>query len=291
MADTTAGAALTRAHRSAQETIATQTALDVQSAWGVLDLRNLDRTQARWLDTVSPVVVDGRKSSIRASAAYLRSFSVVETGTAMTVVEDVIDAAVREAVATSLRVVGPVQVKALTGSGVALEAASRTAAEAVTGAVVRHVLDGGRVTAERSVGRDSRTVGWRRIGVGANCRFCSMLIGRGEVYTAETVRFTAHDHCNCAAEPAYSGAAASPVQWAASERTGRSSRAVNLALSKDGLPDEELAALRLTQARAELPVLERSLADLERRAAAGESVSGPLDWQRARVAELRRIAA
>lgn len=45
------------------------------------------------------------------------------------------------------------------------------------------------------------------------------------------------------------------------------------------------------QARTELAVLERTLADLEARAAAGEPVAGPLEFQRERVAVLRDLAA
>jgi hypothetical protein len=44
-------------------------------------------------------------------------------------------------------------------------------------------------------------------------------------------------------------------------------------------------------ARAELASLEKALADLEARAAAGEDVSGPLAWQRDRIDHLRRLAA
>lgn len=42
--------------------------------------------------------------------------------------------------------------------------------------------------------------GWARQLSGAeNCPFCAMLASRGAVYSEETVKFTAHDHCDCSA--------------------------------------------------------------------------------------------
>jgi hypothetical protein len=295
MADTPEGAALTRAHRAAQTQVAQDTAQLVRASWPLLDLRDIDGSRMRWVRTVTPVVVDGRLTSIRTSAAYLRSFSLAELGSPMGVIEDVIDDAVRAAISTSLDVTGPVTVKALTGSGFAVEHAGATALESVTGSVVRHVLDGGRTTVERSVEREPRFVGWRRVGVGANCRFCNMLIGRGEVYSAGTVRFASHDHCNCGAEPASGGPPASALQYSASARvqTPADRERVRVALGGDAapaIPEADLAAARVAQARAELPVLERSLADLERRAVSGMDLSGPIEWQRARIEALRAAA-
>lgn len=42
--------------------------------------------------------------------------------------------------------------------------------------------------------------GWARQLSGAeNCPFCAMLASRGAVYSKESVKFTAHDHCDCSA--------------------------------------------------------------------------------------------
>lgn len=46
-----------------------------------------------------------------------------------------------------------------------------------------------------------------------------------------------------------------------------------------------------TQARAELRALEKTLAELERRASAGEDVVAPMAWQRDRIAALRELVA
>lgn len=71
------------------------------------------------------------------------------------------------------------------------------------GGMQRTVADQHRLTVVESTQRDPQAKGWRRIGVGANCRLCNKLIARGAVYTDETVTFRTHDHCNCAASPTW----------------------------------------------------------------------------------------
>ncbi|WP_146243444.1 hypothetical protein [Curtobacterium sp. MCLR17_034] len=68
--------------------------------------------------------------------------------------------------------------------------------------------------------RDPQAVGWRRVASGG-CKFCAMLAARGAVYTANTARFAAHEHCHCTAAPAfvgYDGPEASTVQYVASKK-------------------------------------------------------------------------
>lgn len=71
----------------------------------------------------------------------------------------------------------------------------------LSGGLQRVVVDMHRQTVTQSAIADPKAVGWRRVGVGENCEFCSMLIGRGYVYTRGSVKFRSHDHCNCAAAP------------------------------------------------------------------------------------------
>lgn len=73
----------------------------------------------------------------------------------------------------------------------------------LTGGTQRRIANFARVTVMRSSVRDPRSRGWQRVG-SPQCDFCRMLIGRGAVYRTETTAgFDAHDHCNCAAEPAW----------------------------------------------------------------------------------------
>lgn len=73
------------------------------------------------------------------------------------------------------------------------------------GGMQRRVVNFGRFTIMESSLSDPRADGWQRLGRGANCPFCDLLISRGAVYTKATADFGAHDDCNCIAVPAFGG--------------------------------------------------------------------------------------
>lgn len=75
----------------------------------------------------------------------------------------------------------------------------------ILGGTQRRIVDHIRYTVTESATADPAAVGWQRVGVGSNCPFCDMLIGRGAVYTEATADFGSHDHCNCQATPAWKG--------------------------------------------------------------------------------------
>ncbi len=70
----------------------------------------------------------------------------------------------------------------------------------INGGIQRRIADHSRLTVMDSSLADPSAVGWRRVGAG-ECGFCSMLLGRGAVYSEATADFAAHDHCQCGAEP------------------------------------------------------------------------------------------
>lgn len=72
----------------------------------------------------------------------------------------------------------------------------------ILGGTQRRIANFSRLTVSRSSIEDPQARGWVRVG-NPRCDFCRMLIGRGAVYTEATVGFDAHDHCNCAAAPAW----------------------------------------------------------------------------------------
>lgn len=74
----------------------------------------------------------------------------------------------------------------------------------VNGGMQRRIANWGRETVMGSALADPKADGWQRVGAGS-CDFCNMLIGRGAVYSEATADFASHDHCNCAAVPAFSG--------------------------------------------------------------------------------------
>jgi hypothetical protein len=73
------------------------------------------------------------------------------------------------------------------------------------GGLQRRVINFGRFTVMGSSIADPKAEGWQRLGQGANCAFCDMLISRGAVYSEASADFGAHDHCNCVAVPAFDG--------------------------------------------------------------------------------------
>jgi len=72
----------------------------------------------------------------------------------------------------------------------------------IAGGIQRRIANFSRLTVMDSSMQDPAARGWRRTGSG-ECDFCRMLIGRGAVYTEASVDFQSHDHCNCAAVPAF----------------------------------------------------------------------------------------
>ncbi len=75
--------------------------------------------------------------------------------------------------------------------------------ESLRPAVSKYVQAAGRITITRASDRDPKAYGWARVGSGASCRFCLMLIGRGEVYRERSVHFAAHKGCDCSAVPSW----------------------------------------------------------------------------------------
>lgn len=220
VARTHAGATLTRMHRAAQSRIADDMRGRILDTWPMLDPSSLDKSIDRWIAATLPDVIAGRKVAVDTASNYLKSFSYAESGKITTVIPSKVTAASAAAITTSLRVTGPITIKTLTASGFSLDHSVATALEGVTGASVRHALDGGRDTVRESVANDPNTFGWKRIGGGTStCNFCLMLIGRGEVYWKDTANFASHDNCQCTAEPDYEGGPRpTPTQYVATKR-------------------------------------------------------------------------
>lgn len=72
----------------------------------------------------------------------------------------------------------------------------------ILGGSQRRIANFARRTVMDSSTSDPSARGWRRVGSG-ECDFCSMLLGRGAVYSEATADFQAHDRCRCYAEPAF----------------------------------------------------------------------------------------
>lgn len=170
----------------------------------LLDLDDIDASAPRWLRLTSHVVQVQSQRSARLAAEYLARIRRIETGAEFTPIVALPSA---EQIATSLTVTGPVHAKRLAARALLYPQIRRLVFVASSGSAMRLALAGGRQTIAETVSADDRATGWARTGSGHSCAFCSMLISRGPVYKADTVRFEAHDNCSCSGRPVYSGSA------------------------------------------------------------------------------------
>lgn len=72
----------------------------------------------------------------------------------------------------------------------------------IIGGIQRRIADHMRLTISGSSIADPGARGWQREGTG-RCDFCSMLLGRGAVYSEASANFLSHDSCGCYAVPAF----------------------------------------------------------------------------------------
>lgn len=70
----------------------------------------------------------------------------------------------------------------------------------VIGGLQRIIFNADRDTVTTSSIQDRRARGWRREGVG-DCDLCTLLLGRGAVYSEATSQFETHDRCRCVGVP------------------------------------------------------------------------------------------
>lgn len=238
MAETIVGTRLTEAHRIGQINISKKVAAQLAVLFPLLDLKDLDATQTTWLNMAVEAIMSGRKESDALAAGYLTAFYQVEVGLAAPIVHDVITELEIQSFRKSMETLGPITIKAMMTKGYSLDYAGPSALSQLQRSASRHVQDGGRNTVQYTVENDDVATGWRRIGKGENCKFCNMLIGRGEVYNARTVKFASHDNCNCSVEPAFGGTPANVMQFEASKRNNSPESKQKL---KDYLNNEGIA--------------------------------------------------
>lgn len=207
-------------------------------AWDLLDLDRLDATRAQWLAHAVEIVSSHQALAADVAAEFCQDWAQVFTGRGMDVLRPGLQADhVIQEITTALDAQGPAGIKDRIAKGVSPPAAARAAREAVKAAGARRVREADRQTVMRSAAADPRATGWRRITHGG-CKFCNMLAGRGEVYTADTVRFASHDHCRCTAVPAYGGPEVNVHQYTASKRKITEAERQQLKEYLDGVEDD-----------------------------------------------------
>jgi hypothetical protein len=158
-----------------------------------------EQTFAQLVQATKPLVTVYRNASSTVASAYYNS-ARTEEQIAGNFAARLADPVPEEQLVSSLYVTGQVAARDALGSGQSPVQARQIALTRVSGAVSRHVLNGGRETILGSVQGDAKALGWARITDGNPCAFCMTLASRGAVYkTEETASFEAHDHCGCAA--------------------------------------------------------------------------------------------
>lgn len=75
----------------------------------------------------------------------------------------------------------------------------------LAGGVQQRIANASRYTVIGSTLRDPSADGWQRVTDGDSCAFCSMLAGRGAVYSEAGADFASHIKCGCEAVPAFGG--------------------------------------------------------------------------------------
>lgn len=208
MARTDAGAVLTVEHRDAQLRLRAQALRGYLRLWPLW--QGDDQTFEALVTATLPLVRAHHRLSSSFAAAYYESFRRAErVGGDPT--PRLAAPVIAERVAASLHVTGRVAVRKAILAGHSPQAAMQTALTSTSGAVTRHVLDGGRETLLLTVREDRQAQGWARVTSGRCCAFCATLASRGAVYKDDTAGFRAHDHCACSAEPTYGGSALPPA--------------------------------------------------------------------------------
>lgn len=195
-------AALLNRYRSNQALIATRVALAIVNLWD--RVINPAKFAESW-DGLSPLVqgmIEQHYNMSAAEAAQYYGSSRVMAGYPAVPVPGV---SLRPGyLQTVVQSMGAGQFFHYLKEADAPEAATM-ARDGLRGAATRMTLLGGRDTITQAAVNDPVASGWERVITPGACGFCSMLAGRGGVYSEKSVHFRAHDHCHCVARVVFHG--------------------------------------------------------------------------------------
>lgn len=203
---------LTKVYIRQSTALRSRAVADVLRLWPALDPTDLAGSWPALERALQLLILSGRREAAALAGGYLVAFRALEgaPGSAAIISGANLSA---EALATSLRVTGPVTIKRAVSLGLKAEQAGRTGLVSVSGAVSRLILNGGRDTIQRSIQADKQALGYARVASGSACSFCALIASRGPVYKSSKSAGSGHsyhDHCNCGVEPVYSRDAAWP---------------------------------------------------------------------------------
>jgi hypothetical protein len=194
-------AALTAAHRARVDLVTGELLKRISAAARAADVTDIDAWWAKQGPGLNAIVRQGSRATGGLTVAYLRAHASA-SGLR---IDPQLYAALVDQINVSMNVTGPVAFKTAMSVHSGNEAvALRTMVTTLTGSSERLIRAGSRDTVAGAL-RDGQIAGYRRVHGSSerSCAFCSMLIGRGAVYDADTAEFHAHDHDRCSAEPLY----------------------------------------------------------------------------------------
>ena len=200
---TSAPVALTDQHRRAQAHVRARALRDFLALWPLWT--GDQQSFSRLVTATMPLIRVYQQMSATVAASYYQAFRDAESVAGDPTVR-LAAPIIPKQITASLYVTGEAMTRNALQGGQSPRQARGAALTRVSGAVTRHILDGGRDTILGSVAADKQALGWARITDGNPCYFCLTLASRGAVYKSEaSADFLAHDACGCAAMAVYKG--------------------------------------------------------------------------------------
>lgn len=186
---------LTARYRRSNLALTAEVVAAFRVIWLALDPDRLDATFPDFLALAGAVVGVYRSRAEIEAADYLGGF---------TDSPEVVPPAPMnpEAFVVGMRVSSLANAKAGILRGRTVQETMQASFVLTAGLAQQSVANAGRSVVMGSAVADPGCRGWRRVTSGG-CDFCTLLAGRGGVYTDATARFRSHRHCGCSAEPVY----------------------------------------------------------------------------------------
>lgn len=176
---------------------------ELQQVWrSVLDPDDLAASFQRFAIVAQSMIHDAQTAAIATADSYYLQTRVTAGLPAQLPATPPVFGSIAADLA-ALYSTGFVAIQRALKDGATVQQAASSATAAMLGGAQRRILDAPRQRLINLSQADSETVGWARVGDGDPCYFCAMLIGRGPVYSAESVHFSAHDHDGCTARPVF----------------------------------------------------------------------------------------
>ena len=192
---------------------------DLRRVWPALDFARLDATYPVWASSVEQVVRHYEDLSIERTRQYVETFYSHEGIKGRPAPYVLVPRAPQEKLDALLHSQAVASIKTATASALPVVQTLDRTFSTTSMSMVRAVRDRSREYVRQTSLTDDRLGGWSRVGTGDTCGFCSMLIGRGAVYSEKSVRFASHLNCNCEVMPAYGDQAKSVEEYRKSDRT------------------------------------------------------------------------